>query len=67
MNPDHGDDAPCNHHWIIDSANGPTSRGTCKLCQQIRDFTNSIGQPKWGRRTVDHKPPQQQIDIASSD
>lgn len=33
--------AECCHYWIIDSPNGPISRGECKFCGTKRDFTNS--------------------------
>jgi hypothetical protein len=33
-------DPECNHHWVIDSAEGPTSRGRCKLCGSERSFLN---------------------------
>jgi len=29
------------HHWVIDEAQGPTSRGRCKLCGKQADFANS--------------------------
>ncbi len=32
----------CRHHWIIEIANGPTSRGVCQYCGESRDFFNSI-------------------------
>lgn len=32
----------CVHHWQIAIANGPISAGTCKLCNEERDFVNSI-------------------------
>ena len=32
----------CTHYWVIDAANGPMSRGVCKLCGQVREFENSI-------------------------
>ena len=38
----------CRHHWVIDSADGPVSRGVCKNCQQVREFENFIGGDKWG-------------------
>ena len=25
----------CAHHWVIDAANGHTSRGVCKRCEQV--------------------------------
>ena len=37
----------CRHHWIIEPANGPTSRGICRNCRQSKWFNNSI---------VDHDP-----------
>ncbi len=38
---DHG------HHWLIESPNGPTSVGTCKVCGLIREFKNSIQITSW--------------------
>ena len=32
----------CRHHWIIETANGPVSRGMCRICQETREFRNSI-------------------------
>jgi len=34
-------EATCHHFWIIESANGPKSRGICKYCGERRDFFNS--------------------------
>jgi hypothetical protein len=34
-------EATCHHFWIIESANGPKSLGTCKYCGERRDFFNS--------------------------
>jgi len=31
----------CRHYWIIESAQGPTSRGVCKFCGAEREFCNS--------------------------
>jgi hypothetical protein len=31
----------CRHYWVVDSPNGPTSRGVCKLCSAEKDFWNS--------------------------
>ncbi len=30
----------CLHHWIIDVANGPVSKGKCRLCGEEREFSN---------------------------
>jgi hypothetical protein len=32
----------CVHHWIIESASGPTSIGVCSYCGATRDFRNSL-------------------------
>ncbi len=32
----------CNHFWVIEAANGPRSRGECKICGESRVFHNSI-------------------------
>ena len=45
----------CAHHWIIEEAHGPTSRGKCKKCGLQRDFLNNpedarIGQEAEPRR-----------------
>ena len=33
-----GDD--CEHHWMIDEANGPTSEGRCRWCGSLKNFFN---------------------------
>ena len=40
-------EAPCHHHWVIEPANGPMSRGVCRLCQEVREFENSINESRW--------------------
>jgi hypothetical protein len=36
-------DAPaCLHHWIIEPPQGPLSQGICQVCQEVREFKNSI-------------------------
>tara|TARA_R110000751_G_scaffold173473_3_gene279947 strand:+ start:1076 stop:1291 length:216 start_codon:yes stop_codon:yes gene_type:complete len=34
---------PHTHHWVIATANGPTSMGKCKRCKETKRFDNSIG------------------------
>lgn len=34
-------DKPCCHHWIIESPQGPTSRGICRRCGAKRTFSNA--------------------------
>ena len=36
----------CRHHWVIDAANGPLSRGVCRYCHTARLFANSITDPE---------------------
>jgi hypothetical protein len=31
----------CRHYWIIESAQGPVSRGFCKFCGAEKEFHNS--------------------------
>jgi len=31
----------CRHYWVIEAADGPTSRGVCKFCGEARVFNNS--------------------------
>ncbi len=33
----------CCHYWIIETPNGPSSRGYCKYCGAERDFRNTLG------------------------
>ncbi len=37
----------CTHHWVIEAPNGHVSRGVCKLCEEVRDFENSIHADTW--------------------
>ena len=31
----------CAHHWLIEAAAGPVSKGKCQLCGEEREFSNS--------------------------
>lgn len=43
------------HHWAIETANGPLSPGTCKLCGKVQRFTNSLmNQGDWFRSGDDN-------------
>ena len=42
------DEAPqCSHHWVIESPQGATSMGRCKICGEMREFRNSAGDTLW--------------------
>lgn len=43
----------CRHHWRIESPNGSTSMGTCKLCSEIREFSNSSTDSIWENDSSD--------------
>lgn len=32
----------CIHHWLLEPAVGPESRGRCKLCGEEKTFLNSV-------------------------
>ena len=32
----------CVHHWEIETADGPISKGRCLRCKETREFENSI-------------------------
>ncbi len=32
----------CQHHWVIETANGPVSWGVCQVCHEGKEFKNSI-------------------------
>lgn len=32
----------CQHYWLIEPPNGPTSRGLCKLCGEVKVFDNML-------------------------
>ncbi len=32
----------CAHHWVIETATGPVSKGKCQLCGEEREFSNSV-------------------------
>ena len=48
----------CRHHWIIDTPEGPLSRGTCRLCGEAREFKNYI---EADQRTDDPSPATAQL------
>ncbi|MDY6893123.1 MAG: hypothetical protein SVO26_05340 [Chloroflexota bacterium] len=42
----------CVHHWIIESPEGPTSKGVCKYCGEERVFQNYVPYSSWEENTV---------------
>ncbi len=42
----------CQHHWVIETAIGPTSKGVCQRCGMEKEFENSpiySDWPEWER------------------
>ena len=39
------------HHFIVDTPNGPISRGVCKICLEVKDHYNS-GAVVWDKKSV---------------
>ena len=37
----------CSHHWVIEGAGGPTSKGMCRLCGAEKDFKNYLEGARW--------------------
>ena len=40
---------PCAHFWMIETPNGPTSQGVCKMCGKEQEFRNSVSRSTWNR------------------
>jgi hypothetical protein len=43
----------CRHHWRIESPNGATSNGVCKLCGAVKEFSNSSSDSIWENENSD--------------
>lgn len=41
--------ARCRHHWIIETPDGPRSRGVCKYCGATKEFDNYWPYSTWER------------------
>ena len=52
----------CKHYWDIESANGPTSLGTCKRCGVTREFYNADPTQKPPKGVVAHYYPKGVVD-----
>ena len=37
----------CRHHWVIESPQGATSMGRCKICNELKEFRNSASDTVW--------------------
>jgi hypothetical protein len=46
----------CIHIWMIDSPNGPTSYGRCRLCGAVTQFYNTLIDDFVGRGVIKTDP-----------
>ena len=42
-----GVNGKCQHYWVIESPDGPTSIGVCKHCGVVREFDNFVPISTW--------------------
>ena len=56
----------CNHHWVIESPDGPISRGICKYCGAVKEFTNYLPFSTWDDDGTRYKSRQRSKDTVSS-
>ena len=38
----------CRHQWVIDMPAGPSSKGVCRTCGEVKQFQNYIEGSSWG-------------------
>ena len=43
------EETPCQHHWIMETATGPTIKGVCLRCGMEKEFPNSGEAATWAR------------------
>ena len=51
----------CRHHWLIEAAGGPTSKGVCRVCGAERQFRNSLDNAPWDNRESAPRDPVRSI------
>jgi len=37
----------CQHHWVLETAAGPTSKGVCQRCGMQKEFQNTVETHLW--------------------
>ena len=48
ISPAEEDSTSCQHHWVIQEADGPFSLGLCQSCGQFKEFKNYLEASHWG-------------------
>ena len=54
----------CSHHWVIEPATGPLSRGLCRSCGEVRTFSNYVESASWGDTRLSNSSPDQGAALA---
>ena len=57
----------CVHEWLIDSPNGPVSKGECLNCGQVSEFKNSMPVSGWDRTDNSKKTDTKKTDTKKTD
>ena len=42
------DSPTCRHQWLIETPDGPSSKGVCRICGEQGEFQNYIEGSAWG-------------------
>ena len=45
---------PCVHHWLIETPDGPVSKGVCKYCRAEKYFDNIL-QDRFSTESTPHR------------
>ena len=67
----------CRHHWVIETPQGATSQGVCKLCGADREFRNAAPGAyweddsgstlsRWGRRPTTVRPVSDEDEVGAA-
>ena len=58
----------CQHEWVIETAEGPTSWGECRACHEGREFQNATPDaPSWGHNPKMRKDAEELAQRADED
>ncbi len=61
-------DSQCQHHWMIDIAGGPKSKGVCRICGAEQLLKNALDSVEWDNGESTYATaPRVTVTVASSD
>ncbi|MCH7737825.1 MAG: hypothetical protein IH872_10560 [Chloroflexi bacterium] len=58
--------AVCRHHWVIQPADGPVSKGACQICGETREFKNYVESATWGDSRIASKNSVASVGVGST-